>query len=125
MAFILPASLVSKEAVMAILEYFGWFPYIYGIIYSLNIIVGVWVTFIGITYFSHIIRRGLLHGLAVVRLTTDHCHHVRISEWAYLKVVSSLTSLHYLWRSLGPYSHHVHKSGCKTSIIIIDHIIQN
>ena len=29
---------------------------------------------------------------------------VRISAWAYLKGVSSLSSLHYLWRSLGPFS---------------------
>ena len=29
---------------------------------------------------------------------------VRISVWAYLKGVSSLTSLHYLWRSLDPFS---------------------
>jgi hypothetical protein len=29
---------------------------------------------------------------------------VRISAWAYLKFVSSLTSPHYLWRSLGPFS---------------------
>ena len=31
-------------------------------------------------------------------------HKSRISAWAYLKVVSSLTSPHYLWRSLGPFS---------------------
>ena len=36
---------------------------------------------------------------------------------AYLKGVSSLTSLHYVWRSLGPFSlYHVHRSGRKTSI---------
>jgi len=29
---------------------------------------------------------------------------VRISAWAYLKAVSSLTSLHYLWPALGPFS---------------------
>jgi len=29
---------------------------------------------------------------------------VRIPAWAYLKVVSSWTSLHYLWGSLGPFS---------------------
>jgi len=29
---------------------------------------------------------------------------VRISAWAYLKVVSSLISLHYIWRSLGSFS---------------------
>jgi len=29
---------------------------------------------------------------------------LRTSAWGYLKGVSSLTSLHYLWRSLGPFS---------------------
>jgi len=32
------------------------------------------------------------------------CPQHNLPEWAYLKVVSSLTSLHYLWRSLGPFS---------------------
>jgi len=45
---------------------------------------------------------GRLRGLAVGCWTTDHTTRVRISVWAYLKVVSSLTSLHYIWRSLGP-----------------------
>ena len=40
-------------------------------------------------------------GLAVACWTTDH---YQISAWAYLKFVSYLTSLHYLWRSLGPFS---------------------
>ena len=34
----------------------------------------------------------------------DHYHCVRISAWAYLKGVSSLTLLHYLRRSLSPFS---------------------
>ena len=39
----------------------------------------------------------------VARWTTDHTTTwVRISAWAYLKGVSSFTSLHYLWRSLDP-----------------------
>ena len=63
---------------------------------------------------------GHLRGLAVACWTTDHYYtRVRISAWTYSKVVSSLTSLHYLWRSLGlclPY--HEHKSGCETPIII-------
>ena len=29
---------------------------------------------------------------------------VRISTWAYPKGVSSLTSFHYIWKSLGPFS---------------------
>jgi len=47
---------------------------------------------------------GHLRGLAVACWTIDHYHRVRISAWAYLKVVSSLTSFHYLWRLLGPFS---------------------
>ena len=45
-----------------------------------------------------------LRGLGVARWTTDHSHCVQIPVWAYLKVVSSLTLLLYLWRSLGPFS---------------------
>jgi len=60
--------------------------------------------------------RGHLCGLAGSVL--DHrslCNHrVRILVWAYLKVVSPLTWLHYLWRSLGPFSL---QSGRKTPII--------
>ena len=43
-----------------------------------------------------------LCGLAVACWITDH--YVWISGWAYLKGVSSLTLLHYLWRSLSPLS---------------------
>ena len=31
-------------------------------------------------------------------------HYVQTSAWAYLKVASSMTSIHYLWRSLSPFS---------------------
>ena len=47
---------------------------------------------------------GRLRDLVVACSTTDHNHPFRISAWAYLKVVSSLTSLHSLWKSLGPFS---------------------
>jgi len=47
---------------------------------------------------------GCLHGLAVACWTTDHYHPCSNSGWAYLKVVSSLTLPHYLWRSLGLFS---------------------
>jgi hypothetical protein len=43
-------------------------------------------------------------GIAVACWTTDHYHPCSTSAWAYMKVVSSLTSPHYLWRSLGPFS---------------------
>ena len=45
-----------------------------------------------------------LRGLAVACWTTDHYHPCSNLGWAYLKVVSSFTSPHYLWRSLGPFS---------------------
>ena len=48
------------------------------------------------------VRLDRLHGLVGSVLNTDHYH--LNSAWAYLKGVSSLTSLHYLWRSLGPFS---------------------
>ena len=41
--------------------------------------------------------------------------HVQILAWSYLKVVSSLTSLHYLWRLLSPFS-----LPCAIIIIIIN-----
>ena len=49
---------------------------------------------------------------------TDHYHCVWISVSAYLKVVSSFTALHYLWRLPGLLAYHVHIGGCKPSIII-------
>jgi len=60
---------------------------------------------------------GGLRGLTGACWTTDHTtNRVRISAWAYLKGVSSLT-----WRR-GRSAHlayHMHKSGRKTSIIIL------
>ena len=53
---------------------------------------------------------------------------VRISAWAYMKGVSSLTSLHCLWRWLGQFSQHVHKgvvkqqsSSSSSSSILVKH----
>ena len=40
----------------------------------------------------------------VARWTTDHYHLSLNLGVAYLKGVSSLTSLHYIWRSLDPFS---------------------
>ena len=53
--------------------------------------------------------------MTTLNLTTEYAHirnliimqgrlHVQILALAYLKVVSSLTSLHHLWRSLGPFN---------------------
>ena len=44
---------------------------------------------------------------------------------SYLKGVSSLTSLNYLWRSLGPFSLPCAQSSRKTSIVIIISIKRN
>ena len=57
-------------------------------------------------------------GCSTVAQRLGHC-----SVKPYLKGVSSLTSIHYLWRSLGPFTdlaYRVDKSGCKTSIIIFN-----
>ena len=53
---------------------------------------------------THSVYYGHLRGLAVACWTTDHYHRVQIPVWAYLKVVSSYTSSHYLWKSLGPFN---------------------
>ena len=46
-----------------------------------------------------------LCGLAVAFWITYHYHPcVRMSAWGYPKSVTSLTSIHYIWRSLGPFS---------------------
>ena len=51
--------------------------------------------------------------------TTQLCIQSTETAWAHLKVVSSFTSSHYLWRSLGPFILPVQKGGRKTSIIIM------
>ena len=64
--------------------------------------------------------QGRLRGLAVVCWTTDHYYPCsNLLAWAYLKVVSSLTSLHHLWRSLGPFNLPCAQKWRKTSIISI------
>jgi len=71
----------------------------------------------GVAHFAHKPRVFILHPLWT-RSPTEDSHlcltkmyacwitttWVRISVWAYLKGVSSLTSFHYLWRLFGPFS---------------------
>ena len=42
--------------------------------------------------------------ILIARWAKDRYHLSSNPAWSYLKVVSSLTSLHYLWTSLGPFS---------------------
>ena len=55
--------------------------------------------------------------LDLIRLQGNSC--CTHTTWAYLKVVSFFTLLHYLLRSHGPFSLPHAKSGRKTPIIII------
>ena len=50
---------------------------------------------------------------------------IRISAWAYLKGISSLSSLHYLCNCSAHLDYHVHKNGGKTSITIITTITRH
>ena len=53
---------------------------------------------------KYISSHGRFRGLAVACWTTDHYHPCSNLGVGNLKVVSSLTSPHYLWRSFGPFS---------------------
>ena len=59
------------------------------------------------------VYRGHLHCLVVACWTTNHYHPYSNLSWAYLKVVSSVTLLHYLWRLFGPFN-----LACETNVAV-------